>query len=82
MAGGHVDPDGAARRADLAPGYEDVEAAAAAEVEHHLARLESRQGVRIAAGQPHVRALGKGGELLRRVADGDRQAFGAAAAAA
>ena len=55
------------------PAMEDVEAAAAAEVEHHLARLQRGDQRRVAAGEGHVRPLGNRGEVLRGVADLGRE---------
>ena len=63
-----VHADGSARGTDLAPGDEDVEAAAAAQVEHDLARFEGGQRCGIAAGEAHVRAFGQGPEFVRAVA--------------
>src|SRR5262249_16009487 len=50
-------------------GQEDVEAAAAAEVEHGLAGAELRVGDRIAAAEPEVGARRGGGGLAVRVAE-------------
>ena len=55
----HVHADGAAGRADLASGDEHVEAAAAAEVEHDFAGFQRGQRGGVAAGKPHVRAVGQ-----------------------
>ena len=65
----HVHADGAAGRADLAPGDEHVEAAAAAEVQNHFARLQRGERGGIAAGKAHVRAFGQRLEFLDRVAE-------------
>ena len=61
---------------DLACGEEGVEAGAAAEVEHGLARLQRCDGLRVAAAQAEVGAFRHGGGLLGAVADALRQQFG------
>ncbi len=70
--GRHIDADGATGGADHVGGEEDIEAAAGAEVDHHLARFEMRGCGGIAAGEAHVGGRGDGGELLGGVAEGFR----------
>ena len=72
--GRHVDPDGLAGRPDLLRRQEHVQPAAATEVHHGFAGLETGKGGGIAAGKPHVRLGGDRGQLFRRVAEcfGDR----------
>ena len=65
----HVHADGAAGGADLASGDEDVEAAAAAEVEHDFAGFQRGERGGIAAGKPHVRAVGQRLEFLDGIAE-------------
>ncbi len=77
----HVHADDLAARADLLGRQEAIEAPPGAEVEDGLTGLHGSDGLRVAATEAHVRALGRGGEVLYRVAE--RQAVvGADAAAA
>ena len=71
--GRHVDADHTARRADLGAGQEDIEAAAAAEVEDHLTGLQGGDGRGVATGEAHVRPLGEGTEFHGIVADAGGQ---------
>ena len=67
--GRHVDADDAAAWARRARGEEAVDAAAAAEVEHGLARLQREQRERVAAAEAEVGALGDRGEVVGVVAE-------------
>ena len=72
----HVHADGAAGGANFASGDEHVETAAAAEIEHGFAGLQRGERGGIAAGKPHVRAVGQRLEFLDGVAEFARELFG------
>ena len=55
----HVDADYLAGLADLAGCEKAIEAGAAAEINHGLARLESGDGLRIAAAKTEIGAIGR-----------------------
>jgi len=57
-------------------GEETIEAGAAAQVEHALARLQRGDGLRIAATEAEVGACRHGGGFFGAVADAARQQFG------
>ena len=56
-------------RPNLLAGDEHVEPAARAQVQHHLARLQRGQRVRVPARQTHVRPLGQRRQLFRAIAN-------------
>ena len=65
---GHVDADHLAGLADLAGGEKAIEAGAAAEIDHGLARLERGDRLRVAAAEAEIGAFRHGGELGIRIA--------------
>jgi hypothetical protein len=75
---GHVDPDYPAGLPDRPRSQKAVESRPGPQVEDYLPRLERRDGLRVAAAEAQVRALGRGGKLLCAVSDevGDRIAIG------
>src|SRR5215475_10739132 len=67
--GGHIDPDHAARRADLRAGEKDIEAAAAAEVKDHLTGLKGSDSRGVSTRETHIRPFRKSAQLRSVVAD-------------
>ena len=66
----HVDADGLSSRPHGAGGEKHVEAAAGAEIDDGLARLQRGHGHGVAARQPHIGAVGQCGEIFRTIAEG------------
>ena len=73
--GRHVDADHAAGGADSLRREEAVDAAAAAEVEHAFAGLESCEFLRIAAAKAEVCAFGQRVEVGLRIAEFERRVW-------
>ena len=68
--------------ADFSGRDQAIEARPRSQVEDHLARLESREGLRVAAREAEVCPVGQCGQFIRRVAESDGKGLGVLGAAA